>query len=101
MSNKKRYTSEEKYRIVKEALTTDSSVTEVCKRYGINTTNFYNWQKVFLESALDGFNKTKQGRPETIQQKKIDSLAKENQKMKDVIAEIISENITLKKNHLE
>ena len=101
MSKKKRYTSEEKYRIVKEALTTDSSVSGVCKKYRINPANFYNWQKVFLESALDGFNKTKQGRPEKIQEKKIDSLTKENQKMKDVIAEIISENITLKKNHLE
>lgn len=101
MSKKKRYTSEEKYQIVKEALTTDMSVSEVCKKHRISPANFYNWQKLFFESALDGFNKTKQGRPEKIQQKKIDSLTEDNQRMKDVIAEIISENITLKKKHSE
>lgn len=98
MSNKKRYSSDEKYRIVKEVLTTDITVSEACKRYGISTANFYNWQKVFLESAFDGFNKVKPGRPETQQQKKIDSLIAENNRMKEVITEVVTENITLKKN---
>ncbi len=98
MSKKKRYNSEEKYQIVKEVLTTDMTVSEVCKKHTITTANFYNWQKIFLESAFEGFNKTKQGRPEKTSQKKIENLTKENKKMKDVIAEVVSENITLKKN---
>jgi hypothetical protein len=32
---------------------------------------FYNWQEVFLESALEGLNKTKSGRRETQQKMKI------------------------------
>jgi transposase-like protein len=98
MSKKKRYSSEEKYKIVKEVLTTEKTVSETCKQYGISTANFYNWQKVFLESAMEGFNRTKPGRPEIQQKKKMDNLAEENQRMKEVIAEVVSENITLKKN---
>lgn len=98
MSKKKRYSSEEKYRMVKEVLTTEITVSEACRKYGISTANFYNWQKVFLESALEGFNKTKPGRPEVQQRKKIDNLSEENNRMKDVIAEVVSENINLKKN---
>ncbi len=69
MSKKKRYSTEERYRIVKEVLTTEITVSEACKKYDISTANFYNWQKVFLESTLKCFNKTKPGRPE-VQQKK-------------------------------
>ncbi len=101
MSKKKRYSSEEKYRIVKEVLTTEITVSEACKKYSISTANFYNWQKVFLESALEGFDKTKQGRPEIQQKKKIDNLTEENKRMKNVIAEVVSENIDLKKNFSE
>ena len=59
MSKKKRYSSEEKFKIVKEVLSTETTVSEACKKYSISTANFYNWQKIFLESALEGFNKSK------------------------------------------
>jgi len=98
MSKKKRYSSEEKFQIVKEVLSTEITVSEACKKYGISTANFYNWQKIFLESAFEGFNKSKLGRPETQQKKQIENLAEENKRMKEVIAEIVSENIDLKKN---
>jgi hypothetical protein len=49
-----------------------------------------------LESALDGFN-VKRGRPNTAEAARAAELEKENQRMKDVIAEITSENILLKK----
>ena len=96
MSKKKNYTAEQKFQIVKEALTTDSSVNEVCKKYSVHPNNFYNWQKIFFEAALDGFN-TKKGRPNTQQENKISELEKNYQRMKDVIAEITAENIDLKK----
>ena len=73
MSKKKRYSSEEKFRNVKEVLGTEITVSEACKKYGISTANFYNWQKIFLESALDGFNRSKPGRPETQQKKQIET----------------------------
>ncbi|MGC8901446.1 MAG: transposase, partial [bacterium] len=37
------YTPEQKYKIVKEALTTNTPVSEICKKYGISSSNFYKW----------------------------------------------------------
>ncbi|HPJ16005.1 MAG TPA: transposase, partial [Spirochaetota bacterium] len=95
--SKKNYTAEEKFKIVKEALTTSTPVSEVCRKYSIHPNNFYNWQKLFFESALEGFN-VKRGRPNTVEAARAAELEKENQRMKDVIAEITSENILLKKS---
>ena len=41
---RRKFSPEEKFRIVKEALTIDISVSEICKKYGIYSTVFYNWQ---------------------------------------------------------
>ncbi len=96
MPKTKNYSPEQKFQIVKEVLTTDTSISDVCKKYSIHPNNFYNWQKVFFESALDGFS-SKRGRPATKENHRIEELEKYNQKMKDVIAEITAENIDLKK----
>lgn len=96
MSKHKRYTSQQKFQIVKEGLASGTSITEICKRYSIHPNNFYNWQKIFFDSALEGFNKPK-GRPCTREQKELEELKMSNQRMKDVIAEITAENIDLKK----
>jgi transposase len=97
MSKRKNYTAEQKFKIVKEALTTDISVSDLCRKYSIHPNNFYNWQKAFFDGALEGFS-NKRGRPETASNKKIDDLERSNSRMKDVIAEITAENIELKKN---
>ena len=96
MARTKNYTAQQKFQIVKEGLTTDTSVSELCKKYSIHPNNFYNWQKIFFESALEGFN-AKKGRPNTQQAYRVIELEKSNQRMKDVIAEITAENIDLKK----
>jgi hypothetical protein len=38
-------------KIVKEALTTDIGVSEVCRKYGLSTALYYHPQKRFFESA--------------------------------------------------
>ena len=41
-------TPEQKYKIVKEALTTNTPVSEICKKYGVSSSNFYKWQELFF-----------------------------------------------------
>ena len=93
---RKHHTAEQKFQIIKEALTTDTPVTEICKKYGICVSQFYKWQAVFFEGALDGLERKKSG-PMMAEIRKIEQLEKDNNRMKDVIAEIASENITIKK----
>jgi transposase-like protein len=83
-------------KIVKEALTTDTGVSGVCKKYGISTSLFYQWQERFFEGALESFQRGRSG-PSSAEQRKIESQAKELDRMKSVIAEITAENIDFKK----
>jgi transposase-like protein len=91
-----RYTPEQKVRIVKEALTTDIGVSGVCRKYGISSGLFYKWQEKFFEGAVEGFRRGKDGLS-SAELRKLESLEKENDRMKSVIAEITAENIDFKK----
>ena len=94
---RRQFTPEQKVKIVKEALTTDIGVSGICRKYGISNALYYQWQERFLEGALEGFKRAKHG-PSTAEQRKIDSLERDNGRMKSVIAEITAENIDLKKS---
>jgi transposase len=94
---RKHYSPDQKFKIVKEQMTTKTSVTDICKKYDLSPTNFYKWQNQFFKSALDGFKSTNEG-PTKSELRKIDELEKKNVKMQSVISEIIHENIELKKN---
>lgn len=95
---RKQYSSEQKFKIVKEALTTDQSVSEVCRKYGVGTAQFYRWQEVFFDSALEGFERRKKG-VSVGEARAVEALRLENARMKDVIAEITAENIGFKKKN--
>ena len=57
MSEKKRrkWTAKEKLRIVLTCMQPGVEVSEVCRREGINPTQFYNWKKRLLASASQVF----------------------------------------------
>ena len=48
---RKKYSSEEKIRIVLEGLKGESSISELCRREGINPNVYYKWSKDFLEAG--------------------------------------------------
>ena len=54
---KKKHTPDQKFKIVKEQLTTKTSVTEICKKYGIHPSLFYKWQeRNFYQEPLKFLN---------------------------------------------
>jgi transposase len=48
---RKKYSSEEKIRIVIEGLRGESSIAELCRKEGISGNLYYNWSKDFLEAG--------------------------------------------------
>jgi transposase len=48
---RRKYSSEEKIRIVLEGLRGEESIAELCRREGINPNLYYNWSKEFLEAG--------------------------------------------------
>jgi len=96
--NGKKFTPEEKFRIVKEGVTKARSVSEISDEYGIHPNQFYKWQKDFFDGALEGFRGSSQGRSKAAESREEERKAKEIQRMREVITELASENINLKKN---
>lgn len=85
-----------KFKVVKEVLTTDSSITDVCKKYGVNSNLFYRWQEQFFEGALGGLENSRTG-PGKAELRRIEELEAHNRRLKDVVAELTAENIDFKK----
>ena len=48
---RRRYSTEEKIRIVLEGLKGEESFSELCRREGISPNLYYNWSKEFLEAG--------------------------------------------------
>jgi len=48
---RRKYTAEEKIRIVLEGLRGEETITELCRKEGINTNLYYKWSKEFLEAG--------------------------------------------------
>jgi transposase len=92
---KKRYSSEEKIRIVLEGLRGEESIAELCRREGINANVYYNWSKAFLEAGkkrLSGDTQRQANSSEVLK------LKGENFDLKQLVAELSLENRMLKKS---
>jgi transposase len=89
---RRRWTAEEKMRIVLAGLDGSIEISELCRREGINPTQYYGWKKQLAGAAGRIFDQG-QAKPSA----KEERLAAELSRAKDVIAEITAENLDLKK----
>jgi len=96
MSEKKkrrRWAARDKLRVVLAGLDGSVEISELCRREGINPTQYYGWKKQLLGSAAKVFADGRELQPSAYQQR----LESELRRAKDVIAEITAENLDLKK----
>jgi len=57
MVSRRRWSSEEKIRIVMESLNTNIGMAELCRKYSVSPVVFYQWKEKFIEGgkmALSG-----------------------------------------------
>jgi len=91
-----KYSAEKKVEILREHLENKVSISELSRRYNIHPNMLHNWKKQLFEGALDTFS-GKQKKNLSHQNHK-SSLLEEKLKDRDtLIAEIMSDNIRLKK----
>ena len=94
---RKKYSSEEKIRIVLEGMRGEESIAELCRREGLNQNVYYRWSKEFLEAGkqrLAGDIKREASSSE------VTDLKKENDQLKRRVADIMLKNEVLKKSVL-
>ena len=92
---RRKFSSEEKIRIVLDGLRGEDSISEVCRREGIAPNLYYRWSKDFLEAG----KKRLQG--DTIREansSEVSGIKQENEQLKQLVAELSLKNRMLKKN---
>lgn len=91
---RRKYSAEEKIRIVIEGLRGENTVAELCRREGINQNLYYKWSKEFLEAGkqrLAGNTKRQAGSNE------VKELRRDMEQLKQLVAELALKNRALKK----
>jgi len=89
------FSSEQKIQIVMEALRAEMSVAELCRKYSINESQFYKWNKEFLEAGkkrLAG-DVTREATSDEVAE-----LKKENQALKVILADLVVRYDIVKKS---
>ncbi len=102
MANKrKKFSPEEKIRLLRLHLIEKEPVSDICDRYGLNPNVFYRWQKIFFENGTAAFAQTgtgrKNGHSKTLENK-ISKLQARLAGKDEVIAEIMASHVQLKKS---
>ncbi len=89
---RRKWTAEKKLKIVLEALQSDRKLSEICRREGLSPTQVYQWRKQLSGAAEAVFGRKQAGGEE----RRMAKLASDNQRMRNVVAEITAENLDLK-----
>jgi len=96
-ATRKRYSAEQKIRIVMEGIRGDDPVSVLCRREGIHSNVYYKWLKEFMEAGkarLKGEDKRGATRGE------VEELRRDNQRLKELVADLSVQNMVLKKSLL-
>jgi transposase len=94
-ATRRKFSAEDKIRIVLEGLRGEVPVSEVCRLEGIAPTMYYRWSKSFLEAGKNGLTKDTKRDATTDEVKK---LKEENDFLKKALADSMLEVQRLKKS---
>jgi len=91
---RRKFTAEEKIKIVLEALRGEDTIAGVCRKYGIHQNNYFKWSKEFIEAGkrrLSGDTLREATRDE------VSELRRMNDLLKRELGGLYVENMELKK----
>lgn len=94
-NTKRIFTSEQKVLIVMEGIRGESSVAEVCRKYGISDSTYYKWNKDFIEACkqrLEG-DMLREATGDEVKE-----LRSENTRLKEALAELVVRYDIVKKS---
>lgn len=93
-ASRRKYTPEEKVRIVLEGFRREVAVNELCRREGIRPGAYYAWTKDFMEAGKERLSRDA-ARDATRQE--IEQIKRENNDLKSLVADLSLEVYRLKK----
>ena len=93
----KRYSAQEKIKIIRKHLLDGVPISNVCEEYEIQPSVFYRWQKTLFEQGSQVFERG-QDRQASQQQRQLEALREKLRKKDEVLAEVMEEYVALKKS---
>ena len=93
-ATRRKYTPEEKIRIVLECFRREVTVNDLCRREGIKPHSYYSWTKEFMEAGRERLSR------DTVRdatRQETQDLKRENGELKQLVAELSLEVYRLKK----
>ena len=94
-NTRRKFSAEEKIRIVLEGMRGEESIAAICRREGIHANLYYTWSKNFMEAGKKRLNGDTQREANTDE---VRSLKHENDQLKKQLAELYLENQLIKKS---
>ncbi len=91
---RRKYTSEEKIRIVLEGFRREVTVNDLCRREGIKPHSYYSWTKEFMEA---GRERLARDVVRDATQHEVKQLRRENEELKQLVGDLSLEAYRLKK----
>lgn len=92
---RRKFSAEEKIRIVLDGLKGEDSVSTICRKEGIAPALYYRWSKDFLEAGKKPLMGDTMREANTSEVKE---LRNENSQLKETLAELLLDNRLLKKS---
>src|SRR4051812_28592609 len=94
-ATRRRFSAEEKIRVVLEGLRGEESIAELCRRQGIASSMYYGWSKEFLEA---GKKRLAGDTARAATSDAVRDLRREASALKEAVADLTLENRLLKKS---
>jgi transposase len=94
---RRKYTPEEKIRIVLEGFRREVTVSDLCRREGIKPSAYYAWTKEFMEAGKERL--TRDATRDATRQE-INEMKRENTELKSLVADLSLEAYRLKKTSI-
>ena len=91
---RRRYTPEEKIRIVLEGFRREVTVSDLCRREGIKPHSYYSWTKEFMEAGKERLTRDS---VRDATRDEVHLLKRENGELKQLVADLSLEVYRLKK----
>jgi transposase len=94
-ATRRKFSADEKIRIVLEGLRAEQSISQICRRGGIAASIYYKWSKAFLEAGKNGLTR------DTLRDASSDEVKRlkaENEDLKKALAESMLDVIKYKKS---
>ena len=94
-ATRRRFSADEKIRIVLEGLRGEIPITEQCRIESIQPSVYYKWSKAFLDAGKNGLTRDTRRDATTVEVRR---LKEENDALKKAVAETVLDNQRLKKS---